>query len=59
MGVGLLALTVDHALRPESAKEARDVARWMKNQGIKHRILRWDGAKPKTRIQETARGSAI
>jgi tRNA(Ile)-lysidine synthase len=51
----VLALTVDHALRPESRAEARTVARWMKRQGIAHRILSWRGAKPGSGVQAAAR----
>jgi tRNA(Ile)-lysidine synthase len=47
--------TVDHGLRPESAKEAHLVADWAQSQGFRHRILSWRGPKPKTRIQERAR----
>jgi tRNA(Ile)-lysidine synthase len=37
----LTALTVDHGLRPEAAMEARQVERWLKARGIRHRILVW------------------
>ncbi|MEF3368072.1 tRNA lysidine(34) synthetase TilS [Methylocystis sp. 9N] len=47
--------TVDHGLRQESRAEARQVGRWAKAQGFKHHLLTWEGAKPKTRIQERAR----
>lgn len=36
-----IALTVDHGLRSESVREARQVGRWMKAAGIRHVILRW------------------
>jgi tRNA(Ile)-lysidine synthase len=40
-GAAVVALTVDHGLRPEAAAEARRVGRWLKARGIAHRILRW------------------
>jgi tRNA(Ile)-lysidine synthase len=48
-------LTVDHGLRLESADEARIVASWLAAHAIPHRILRWDGPKPGSGIQEAAR----
>jgi tRNA(Ile)-lysidine synthase len=50
-----VALTVDHGLRDESAAEARSVAAWMRAAGIDHHILEWQGEKPATAIQESAR----
>lgn len=50
------AVTVDHGLRPESKREAQQVAAWVKNwPGVTHHILTWCGVKPKTKISETAR----
>ncbi len=54
-GAQLLALTVDHALRPDSASEAQQVAEWCGALGITHRILQWSGVKPKGDIQAAAR----
>lgn len=51
----LIALTVDHQLRPESREEALFVASQMKKWGMKHHILSWSGKKPQTRIEEKAR----
>lgn len=52
-----VALTVDHGLRAESAAEARAVARWLKARGIRHRVLRWGGAKPRANLQAAARAA--
>lgn len=49
------AFTVDHGLRPESAAEAKQVARWMKAANIPCRVLVWRGAKPAANRQEAAR----
>jgi tRNA(Ile)-lysidine synthase len=51
------ALTVDHGLRPESAGEAEQVARWAAARGIAHATLRWVGAKPTADIQAVARAA--
>ena len=53
----VVALTVDHGLRPEARAEARTVARWMRRRGIAHRTLAWRGPKPKTGIQAAARNA--
>lgn len=55
LGIKLTALTVDHGLRKESADEAAYVAQLMKEHGIEHHILVWEGAKPVTGIEEAAR----
>ena len=54
-GPRLVAVTVDHGLRRQSAQEALDVAQLARKLGIVHRILRWSGRKPATAIQEAAR----
>ena len=51
----LIALTVDHMLRPTSGHEAQYVAQVMKQHHIEHHILTWEGEKPKTGIEEKAR----
>lgn len=51
----LVALTVDHGLRPTSRQEAEYVASVMKAHKIEHHILVWQGAKPLTGIEEKAR----
>jgi len=53
--ISVLALTVDHGLRPESADEARIVADWCTQHNIPHQTLHWLGEKPDTAIQATAR----
>jgi tRNA(Ile)-lysidine synthase len=57
-GLIIHALTVDHNLRPESAKEAKQVGQWVKNwTGVQHKILtRMISKKSKeTKIIESAR----
>jgi tRNA(Ile)-lysidine synthase len=51
----LLAVTVDHGLRPEARREAAMVKRLARRLGVPHRTLRWRGVKPKTGLQEAAR----
>ena len=51
----LLAVTIDHGLRPQSAREARAVKRLARTLGVPHRTLRWQGRKPRTGLQEAAR----
>jgi tRNA(Ile)-lysidine synthase len=51
----LVAVTVDHGLRAEAAREAAAVKRLARRLGVAHRTLRWRGAKPKTGLQEAAR----
>jgi tRNA(Ile)-lysidine synthase len=51
----LFAVTVDHGLRPESAREAAAVKRLAGKLGVPHRTVRWSGKKPRTGLQEAAR----
>ncbi|MBM3618253.1 MAG: tRNA lysidine(34) synthetase TilS [Alphaproteobacteria bacterium] len=54
--IPLVAFTVDHALRPDSADEAAQVAAWLSKRGITHRILRWEHREaPSANIQAAAR----
>jgi tRNA(Ile)-lysidine synthase len=56
-GPKLVAVTIDHGLRPEAAREAAAVKRLARRLGIAHRTLRWRGQKPKTGLQEAARAA--
>jgi tRNA(Ile)-lysidine synthase len=54
-GPRLVAVTIDHALRPEARREARDVKRLARSLDLPHRTLRWSGAKPKAGLPAAAR----
>jgi tRNA(Ile)-lysidine synthase len=54
-GTRLVAVTIDHALRRESAEEAAAVARLSASIGVPHRILTWTGDKPSTGLAAAAR----
>jgi tRNA(Ile)-lysidine synthase len=53
--ISLCAATVDHALRAESADEARQVATLCQSLNIPHVTCIWQGEKPKTGIMAAAR----
>jgi tRNA(Ile)-lysidine synthase len=54
-GGKVLALTVEHGLRPEAADEVALVTEWLNQRGIRTLILSWRGPKPLTGIQAAAR----
>ena len=55
--VKLTAFTVDHGLRAGSSDEALAVQKILQSRGITHEILKWQGDKPATHIQEEARAA--
>jgi tRNA(Ile)-lysidine synthase len=52
---GLVALTVDHGLRADSAKETWQVKRWCNDLGVEHHTLKWRHDLITTGIQAKAR----
>ena len=54
-GPRLIAVTVDHGLRAEAGREARDVKRVARSLDLPHRTMRWTGAKPKAGLPAAAR----
>ncbi|QPF84046.1 tRNA lysidine(34) synthetase TilS [Bradyrhizobium genosp. L] len=54
-GPRLIAVTIDHGLRPEAAREARDVKRLAQSLDLPHHTLRWRGPKPKAGLPAAAR----
>ncbi|MGB5557315.1 MAG: tRNA lysidine(34) synthetase TilS [Paracoccaceae bacterium] len=55
VGLGLIAVTVDHGLRTESADEARWVSEVCKNLGVDHTVLKWQGWDGSGNLQDRAR----
>ena len=53
--VSPIAVTVDHALRSQSASEAASVAALCGRFAIAHRTVRWEGIKPLSGLPEAAR----
>lgn len=56
-GPKLIAVTVDHGLRPEAAREAAAVKRLATSLGVGHVTRRWTGAKPRTGLPAAARAA--
>jgi tRNA(Ile)-lysidine synthase len=56
-GPRLVAVTVDHGLRAEAGREAREVKRLARQLDIPHRTMRWTGVKPKTGLPAAARAA--
>jgi tRNA(Ile)-lysidine synthase len=56
-GPELIAVTIDHGLRPEARREALAVKRLAQRLGVTHRTLRWAHSDPRTGIQEKARAA--
>ena len=54
-GPRLIAVTVDHGLRTDAAREAREVKRLARLLDIEHRTLRWSGDKPRRGVPAAAR----
>jgi tRNA(Ile)-lysidine synthase len=54
-GISMVALTVDHGLRDDAAREASRVGIWLRSRGISHRTLRVSETRPVAGIQNAAR----
>ena len=54
-GGGIVALIVDHALRPSSEQEAAGTRDLLRGLGIEAAILHWSGPKPRSGLQAAAR----
>ncbi|NPV24371.1 tRNA lysidine(34) synthetase TilS [Bradyrhizobium aeschynomenes] len=54
-GPRLVAVTVDHGLRPEARREAQMVKQIARQLGLAHRTLRWRDEKPAAGLPEAAR----
>jgi tRNA(Ile)-lysidine synthase len=55
--ITITAVTIDHGLRADSALEAEALAAFARQNGWRHHILKWQGPKPTSRLQERARAA--
>lgn len=53
--IRVVAITVDHGMRPEAAAEARAVASLCRQIGVGHRTMVWSGGKPQAGLIAAAR----
>lgn len=53
--IKLVALTVDHKLRPTSTDEANYINELLRKNNIKHQVLEWNGIKPTSNVENIAR----
>jgi tRNA(Ile)-lysidine synthase len=56
-GPRLFAVTVDHGLRAEAVREAREVKRLARALDLPHRTMRWQGTKPRAGLPAAARAA--
>jgi tRNA(Ile)-lysidine synthase len=56
-GPRLVAVTVDHGLRADSAREAREVKQLARKLEVEHRTMKWAGSKPVSGIPAAARAA--
>ena len=54
-GGQVTALTVDHGLRQNSSTETKQVSRWLASRPVEHIVLHWEGPKPDSAVQASAR----
>jgi tRNA(Ile)-lysidine synthase len=54
-GPRLVAVTIDHGLRKDASREAREVKRLARQLDVEHRTLRWTGDKPSRGVPAAAR----